>query len=356
MGNNVNKKEDTSYITLLSVISAIAVVFLHTNRCFWDFKSDADYWFSANIIECLFYFAVPIFFMISGATLIDYRERYSTKEYFIKRIKKTVIPFIVWSIVSLIYDIFLERTVNTGDVNLSYILGRFLYPGGVYWFFAPLFTMYLIIPILSYIPKEKRNKIFFWGAVASFTFNGIVPFIQNNVYFFPSNMMFCIGNEYTFYILAGYLLRKIRLSRKKEILIYIFAVVGLLLHVTGTYRLSVNAGDVIETYKGYNNVPCVLYSLGIFVFFRNYGNKIMNGLVGNIIKKISGYTFGIYLIHIYAVSYLPFLISMILGNSEVNTVSTSLLYRITAPFVIIPICVLIIFLLRKIPVIRHIVP
>ena len=141
-----------------------------------------------------------------------------------------------------------------------------------------------------------------------------------------------------------------------EILIYIFAVVGLLLHVTGTYRLSVNAGDVIETYKGYNNVPCVLYSLGIFVFFRNYGNKIMNGLVGNIIKKNSGYTFGIYLIHIYAVSYLPFLISMILGNSEVNTVSTSLLYRITAPFVIIPICVLIIFLLRKIPVIRHIVP
>ena len=354
--DNVRKKEDTSYITLLSVISAVAVVFLHTNRCFWDFKSDADYWFSANIIECLFYFAVPIFFMISGATLIDYRERYSTKEYFIKRIKKTVIPFIVWSIVILIYDIFIEKTVNTGDLNFRYIVGKFLYPGGVYWFFAPLFMIYLIIPILAYIPKEKRNKIFFYGAVLSFAVNGIVPFIQNNVYFFPFNMVFYIGNDYTFYVLAGYLLRKVRLSRKKEILIYLLAFAGLLLQITGTYRLSMNAGELIDTYKGYNNVPCVLYSLGIFVFFRNYGNKIMSGFIGNIIGKISKYTFGIYLIHIYIVSYLPSLISLIFGNIEVYSITTSLLYRITAPFVIVAICILIIFLLRKIPAIRHIVP
>ena len=112
MGNNVNKKEDTSYITLLSVISAIAVVMIHVNAaCLGNVGAENRYWFGAIVIDCISCSAVPIFFMISGANLLDYRERYSTKEYFIKRIKKTVIPFIVWSIVILIYDIFIEKTV-----------------------------------------------------------------------------------------------------------------------------------------------------------------------------------------------------------------------------------------------------
>lgn len=97
------EKKNYNYITVLSVISAFAVVLLHTNGCFWTFKRE-PYWFSANIIESVFYFAVPVFFMISGATLIDYRERYSTGTFLKKRFKKTVIPFFVWSIVGLVYQ------------------------------------------------------------------------------------------------------------------------------------------------------------------------------------------------------------------------------------------------------------
>ena len=66
----VDKHSSTAYLTLLSVLSAVAVVYLHTNTCFWDFRNE-PYWFSANIIESVFYFAVPIFFMISGATLFE---------------------------------------------------------------------------------------------------------------------------------------------------------------------------------------------------------------------------------------------------------------------------------------------
>ena len=64
-----------NYIYLLSVISACAVVFLHTNSIFWTFSYES-YWFWTNITECIFYFAVPIFFMISGITLLNYNERY----------------------------------------------------------------------------------------------------------------------------------------------------------------------------------------------------------------------------------------------------------------------------------------
>ena len=86
------ESEKQEYITLLNVLSAFAVVVLHTNNCFWTFSTER-YWKTANIIESVMYFAVPVFFMITGATLIDYKERYSTKEYFKKRFWKTMFPF-----------------------------------------------------------------------------------------------------------------------------------------------------------------------------------------------------------------------------------------------------------------------
>lgn len=76
------------FLSFLQCICAISVVTLHTNGIFWKFSQTERYWFTANIVESLFYFAVPIFFMITGATLLNYQERYSTKEYFVRRIKK----------------------------------------------------------------------------------------------------------------------------------------------------------------------------------------------------------------------------------------------------------------------------
>ena len=82
------------YIDFLGCISAFAVVMLHTNEVFHIFSYEA-YWVTANAIECLMYFAVPVFLLISAATLLNYRERYSTKEFFIRRMHKTLIPFFV---------------------------------------------------------------------------------------------------------------------------------------------------------------------------------------------------------------------------------------------------------------------
>ena len=76
------------YIQILGVIACLAVVAMHVNGCFWQFSYDR-YWITANIIECICYFAVPIFFMISGATLLNYRnvipQRYFSKKDLEKR-------------------------------------------------------------------------------------------------------------------------------------------------------------------------------------------------------------------------------------------------------------------------------
>lgn len=93
----IKENKKVNYITLLSVISAIAVIIDHVKGGNIEDFSATTLWRNINIIEGIVHFAVPIFFMISGATLIDYRDRYSTKEFLKRRFKKTVIPFLFWS-------------------------------------------------------------------------------------------------------------------------------------------------------------------------------------------------------------------------------------------------------------------
>lgn len=53
----MNKK---SYITFLNVFSCFAVIMLHTNGSFWQY-SESRNWVVSTIIECVMYFAVPVF-------------------------------------------------------------------------------------------------------------------------------------------------------------------------------------------------------------------------------------------------------------------------------------------------------
>lgn len=79
------KEKYKYYIDVLNVISCLSVVILHTNNAFWKFSYES-YWISANFIECIFYFAVPVFFMITVLLqLITEKnmeqECFSKKEY-----------------------------------------------------------------------------------------------------------------------------------------------------------------------------------------------------------------------------------------------------------------------------------
>ena len=85
-------KEKTNYLSLLSVISALAVVILHTNGCFWKYSSER-YQFTANIIESVMYFAVPVFFMISGALFLRKSKKLDLKRLYSKNILHIVVVF-----------------------------------------------------------------------------------------------------------------------------------------------------------------------------------------------------------------------------------------------------------------------
>lgn len=75
------------YLDLLNVLAIVAVIAMHCNGLVHG-NPMTRAWNTSLVVECICYFAVPIFFMISGANLMKYRERYSTKVFFKKELLK----------------------------------------------------------------------------------------------------------------------------------------------------------------------------------------------------------------------------------------------------------------------------
>lgn len=333
------------HLDVLNILACISVIYLHVNgAAFWNFSYD-EYWFSGVVIESLFYFAVPIFIMITGINLIDYNERDSLKIYFRKRIVKTVIPFLFWSLVFLIRKESWAELLQVKE-TIDLILNTRVEP--VYWFFIPLFAAYLSIPVLSEIPKANRKKIFGYIAIIGIIFISILPGIfalLNVPYNYQLTMI--VAEGFLLYVVLGYWIENYKLANKYKYIIYALGVVGLLIHLFGTYYLSIASGRINGMMKGYMNFPTLFYSLAIFYSIKSISFDGLSKEFSTYLSKMSSCSLGIYLIHMYiihcAFKYLEF--------DKLNLTT-----RVFLPLLIYVVCLIIVFYVRKIPVIKKVFP
>ena len=349
--NSEESRNDTQYISLLSVISCIAVVILHLNGCFWKFGDSKSHWPSAVAIESIFYFAVPVFFMISGATLIDYMDRYSTAVFFRKRFVKTLIPFLFWSIMGLLVHLFFLHDITADQLSLKEIYnGIFSYTYvDVYWFFRPLFIIYLCMPLFAATVKEKRKEVFLYLFIAAFILDFLMPLIRS--VFHPGIVMpltTVVAGYYIIFIIAGYLISHYEVDFRLRILIYILGTAGFLMQSLGTYVYSMKDGAINQLFKGYTAVPAILQGLMVFMLGKTVGARLLKKKAfAKVIGFLKDYTFPVYLLH-------WFIIKGLLHFFEINTYS--ILWRIGGVIPVLIISILITAVLRKLHVGKWLLP
>ena len=87
-----NSPKRLYYIDILNILSCFAVLVLHCSNGVFDYQK-TRLWFIYMFLQTVAHFAVPVFIMITGANLLDYRKRYDTKTFFKKRAARTLIPF-----------------------------------------------------------------------------------------------------------------------------------------------------------------------------------------------------------------------------------------------------------------------
>ncbi|MCH4266332.1 MAG: acyltransferase [Solobacterium sp.] len=332
------KQGKLGYLSTAGVVAALAVVFMHVNGSFWQFDSHG--WGLSNVIESVSYFAVPVFFMITGVTLMDFEERYDLKTYFRKRIHKIVIPYVIWTLFGLLFHLFGLHDMALDQVSFNSVVKGFMDSSivPIFWFFPALFTVYLSLPLFAAVQKEKRVSIFSYLVIAGFIFNSLIPFLCS---IFHTNWNVPISVQTVadsmLYVLIGWLIGNAPMKQRTRNLIYLAGIAGLCMHLFGTYHLSMRDQSINQMFKGYGNVPCVLYSTAVFTWLRTHGDSISKT---KIIRLLQSHTYDIYLIHWFVLNTMIHLFDLDIY---------SIWFKIIMPFAVTAVSVLLAKLIRRIP-------
>lgn len=335
------------YYDILNCTACFGVVAMHFNGLVHAY-SNSFAWKQALIVECIFYWAVPIFFMLTGATLMNYRSKYDTKSFFKKRTLRTLLPFLAWSLIALVWK------VKTGQMNppmgprtlISMVLNTQIID--VYWFFIPLFSIYLSMPILSLLAEHKTTLKY--GVATAFILIVLLPFVARLTGIeINESLNLPVMGSYIIYVVIGYLLKDENLSPKKRHLIYLAGIVGVVFRYFHTLLCSVSAGELVNTSWGYLNLPCFLESVAVFVLVKNikWSKLFQSQKSQALLARISSCSFGIYLIHMIVFWY---------GLLFTGLQGIDIEWRVFGPIVCYILCLGIVSIGKRIPIIKNLLP
>lgn len=331
------------------------MIFLHCNGIV-HWGPQTPHWSQALAVEVGFYWAVPIFFMCTGAKTLDYRDRKSTKEFLVSRMKGIFVPFLAW--IALLFIVKTSGVLGSAPDGWVLSLGSFIQAfmgsqiDGTYWFFFAMFGVTVSIPVLSCL---RDHKYVLWYMVVVYTalYGCLVPLTR--VFGIPWNDSIAIpvAGGYVMYVVLGCLLAKddgAILTPRRCKMLYVAGFAGLAVRYGYTWVMSQQSGMVNTAIFDYNFITAILPSAALFVFFKRVRWENISLLASSgakrAVRTLSGLTFGIYLLHNSMLTLLVQVFSLDM---------TSYFVRLALPFVIFAMCSGISMLLNKIPVARGMV-
>lgn len=238
--------------------------------------------------------------MLSGILLLNRDE--SVGVFFKKRLSRLLIPFIFWVAVYVIYS------GNFSLSNISNILfGASGTLGVTFWFVWMIILMYVAIFIINRFFSDRLMyilaalSVLYFAIVRMGLFN---PYTSRIVYFASFITYIVIG-----YVIANSDIIGGRLGDKRMAVTTFVVSLGLYLYyIFGfVYPRSQLAGTFVNL--GYFNPLILIMSVNIFTFFKYLSKtevmqRIENSGFGDMILKISQYSFGIYLVHYLVIEIL----------------------------------------------------
>ena len=289
---------------ILRIISAFMVVVIHANVAFLANRTGKLSWFIGMEITTICLLAVPIFFMISGATLLGRKKISSTEEYK-KRFYKQLIPFLIWSLIYVVARIAMGK-IPLQVKSIWNLLSEPAYYQ--FWFIYSLLAIYLLLPFLECIICYCNKKRIEYALILWIIFSVIQPVLVNISPIFKISTHFDLkicGGYIGFFVL-GYYLREYysEVSVKKSIFILFLGLVIMLLQ-SGVEYIAVKENYLGYFYRSYLTPGVVIASSGIFMLFQNW-----RVCLHSIVKTLAKMTMGIYYIHMLvltAIEYLGFI-------------------------------------------------
>ena len=152
---------------------------------------------------------------------------------------------------------------------------------------------------------------------------------------------------YLIYIFAGYIIHYYHFSKFAKVMIYILGILSFFIHLIGTNILTFRYKKIIKLHKGYLNLPCIIHSCSFFFFLKEYSYLITKTINKNYINEIGSLTLGPFFMHL-AVNE-----TISKFTKFKKLIDFNLLFHTLVNF---SICLILSFILKKIPIINFLVP
>ena len=334
------------------MVAVFQVILVHLSYVLF-FKEElfSPNWVAANFYDSLSRMGVPLFFMVSGYLLLGKSEPIS--DFFRKRFWKVGIPTLFWSVAYLLWSVEAYRNGTMSPLSVVLSMLKAIYLGNVeihLWFLYILIGIYLAVPILRVFVSAASRRDLTYFVILWFVATPLFELAQRMLGL-QTALVIPVVTGYVGYFMLGYLLAELQLDRRGRAL----CMAGIILAVTstflGTNLLSSQAGFLDTYFYSYFSLPTVLATLCGFFLLKDLGQRL--GKAGGLVRTLSATSFGIYLIHIFVVELLR---KGILGLRLYGWMGPSAYMIPLTALGVFLLSFVFVFVLRKIPILKMLVP
>jgi len=294
---------------------------------------------------------VPLFFMISGYLLLPRSE--SLDDFYRKRILKLLIPFGVWSLAYLGW----YCGNHPGTCTPAFAWNLFLVEGTFYhlWYLYSILGMYLILPVLRLMIHPHTDKTILWYLIGLWLIFQPILATLNKFWGFRLKLNVPLTTGFVCFLILGYLLGEVGLSRGRVILSAVIWMIGTLVTIVGTYVLTRRADQFDGFFYDFVSLNVILASAAAFLLLRRISEtKLFTSAAAYAAaRSLATTTFGIYLVHVLVMELLRGWIPFLQINSTMANAIWSLPLVSSLVFLV---SFLIVRLFQKIPILKQIVP
>lgn len=283
-------------ISILRLSACLLVVFLHASL---DTVSQlGPHWWAGNVFDSFSRVCVPLFLMISGATLLGRSE--PLIDFLKKRIVRIVLPLIFWSL------FYLEWLSRNGTHTAGWF--RAILSGPVIfhmWYLYAILGIYALVPLLRRFYQNSTRAEQIWVLTVWFAAGSLFPFLRSVIAPAACKSMEIGSIEVTYglsnvaglfgFLLLGAFLRDVRRNPIAMVTIYAIASTATAI---GAYALSHAAGRVCVTIYAYQAPLVVIGASAIFCAFLSTEKSNPS----RILTALSESTLGVYCLHIYVLA------------------------------------------------------
>lgn len=205
---------------ILKILAIFGVILLHVSAPFLVPFENSREWWIGNIYDSLSRWCVPLFVMVSGSLLLQGAGEKSLRWFLLRRVRRILIPFLIWSIVYFLYRIHIKGD----DLVLSQFFPMLLTEPIYYhlWFIYMLIVLYMFAPAAGSFLNRAPQKHVWYLLALWFFWASLLPIIDKPLDFqtyFTPNMDDYSPLKLSGYFLLGYALRDWQIRQGWPILV-----------------------------------------------------------------------------------------------------------------------------------------